>query len=161
MTPAFSARRRADDFEALVSRSDHTPLTERDARDFAALLAVVEDLRAVPEVTARPEFVGDLPFFWFVWAGGCGGTAARVGWAGVVGGAPPGVRGWGAFVMGGPASGVVADRAGGRAGRRPDEADAVLVVDTNRVLSVAVASQLLEPVARRDAQVVDCLGGVE
>lgn len=60
MTPAFSARRRADDFEALVSRSDHTPLTERDARDFAALLAVVEDLRAVPEVTARPEFVGDL-----------------------------------------------------------------------------------------------------
>lgn len=60
MTPAFSARRRADEFEALISPSHDTPLTERDAARFAALLDVVADLRALPEVTARPEFVSSL-----------------------------------------------------------------------------------------------------
>jgi hypothetical protein len=60
MTPAFSARRRADEFEALLSPSRDTPLTERDAARFAALLDVVGDLRALPEVAARPEFVGSL-----------------------------------------------------------------------------------------------------
>ena len=60
MTPAFSARRRADEFEALLSPSHDTPLTERDAARFAALLDVVADLRALPEVTARPEFVSSL-----------------------------------------------------------------------------------------------------
>ena len=60
MTPAFSARRRADDFEALLSPSHDAPLTERDAARFAALLEVVADLRALPEVTPRPEFVSSL-----------------------------------------------------------------------------------------------------
>ena len=60
MTPAFSARRRADEFEALLSRGLDTPLTERDAARFAALLDVVGDLRAVPEAAPRPEFVSSL-----------------------------------------------------------------------------------------------------
>jgi hypothetical protein len=60
MTPAFSARRRADEFEALLSRRPETPLSERDAARFAALLDVVGDLRALPEVAPRPEFVSSL-----------------------------------------------------------------------------------------------------
>ena len=60
MTPAFSARRRADEFEALLSRGPGTPLTERDAARFAALLDVVSDLRAFPEVAPRAEFVSSL-----------------------------------------------------------------------------------------------------
>ena len=60
MTAAFSARRRADDFEALVSRSDGAPLTGGEQARYAALLDLVADLRAVPDAVARPEFVGDL-----------------------------------------------------------------------------------------------------
>jgi hypothetical protein len=60
MTPAFSARRRADEFEALLSRPSDAPLTERDAERFAELLDVVSDLRAIPPVSARPEFVSSL-----------------------------------------------------------------------------------------------------
>lgn len=60
MTPAFSARRRADEFEALLSPSHDAPLTERDAARFAALLDVVADLRGLPEVAPRPEFVSSL-----------------------------------------------------------------------------------------------------
>lgn len=60
MTAAFSARRRADDFEALLSRESDAPLTERDAARFAALLDVVSDLRAVPAVAPRAEFVSSL-----------------------------------------------------------------------------------------------------
>ena len=60
MTAAFSARRRADEFEALLSRGPDTPLTERDAARFAALLDVVDDLQSLPQVTARPEFVSSL-----------------------------------------------------------------------------------------------------
>ena len=60
MTAPFSVRRRADEFEALLSRGPGTPLTERDATRFAALLDVVSDLRAVPEVEPRPEFVSSL-----------------------------------------------------------------------------------------------------
>ncbi|MDR7254910.1 acyl-coenzyme A thioesterase PaaI-like protein [Nocardioides sp. BE266] len=59
MTPAFSARR-ADEFEDLLSRGPDAPLSERDAARFAALLEVVADLRAVPEVAPRPEFVSSL-----------------------------------------------------------------------------------------------------
>lgn len=59
MTPAFSARR-ADDFEALLSRGPDAPLSERDAARFAALLEVVSDLRALPDVAPRPEFVSSL-----------------------------------------------------------------------------------------------------
>ena len=57
MTPAFSARRRADEFEALLSRGPDAPLDERDAARFASLLDVVADLRALPEVAPRAEFV--------------------------------------------------------------------------------------------------------
>lgn len=60
MTPAFSARRRADEFEALLSRGPDTPLTERDAEQFAALLDVVSDLRSVPRPDPRAEFVSAL-----------------------------------------------------------------------------------------------------
>jgi hypothetical protein len=60
MTPAFSARRRADEFEALLSRPSDAPLTERDAARFAELLDVVSDLRTLPPVAARPEFVASL-----------------------------------------------------------------------------------------------------
>ena len=60
MTAAFSARRRADEFEALLSRGSRRPLSERDAARFADLLAVVSDLRSVPEVEPRAEFVASL-----------------------------------------------------------------------------------------------------
>ncbi|WP_224273326.1 DUF5667 domain-containing protein [Nocardioides lacusdianchii] len=60
MTAAFSARRRADEFEALLSRGADSSLSERDMQKYADLLEVVADLRSVPEVTARPEFVGSL-----------------------------------------------------------------------------------------------------
>lgn len=60
MTGPFSARRRADEFEALLSRHAGAPLDERDAERFAGLLSVVSDLRDLPEVTPRAEFVGSL-----------------------------------------------------------------------------------------------------
>jgi len=60
MTPAFSARRRADEFEALLSRGPDTPPTGRDAERFAALLDVVADLRSLPQPAPRPEFVSSL-----------------------------------------------------------------------------------------------------
>jgi hypothetical protein len=56
MTGPFSARRRAEEFDTALSR----PLTERDAQKFAELLAVVRDLRAIPEPAPRAEFVADL-----------------------------------------------------------------------------------------------------
>jgi hypothetical protein len=56
MTGPFSARRRAEEFDAALSR----PLTERDAQEFAELLAVVRDLRAIPEPVPRADFVSDL-----------------------------------------------------------------------------------------------------
>ena len=60
MTPAFSARRRADEFEGLLSRGPATPLSEKEAERFAALVALVSDLRAVPDVVPRAEFVSSL-----------------------------------------------------------------------------------------------------
>lgn len=56
MTGPFSTRRRAEEFNAAISR----PLTEQDAKEFAALLAVVRDLRAVPQPAPRSDFVSDL-----------------------------------------------------------------------------------------------------
>lgn len=58
MTPAFASRRRADEFDALVS----APTRELDRVDaaYAELLALVGELRAAPAVSARPEFVADL-----------------------------------------------------------------------------------------------------
>ena len=41
-----------------------------------------------------------------------------------------------------------------RAVRRPDEADAVSVIDTNAVLPFAIAEKRLKPIARRDPEVV-------
>jgi hypothetical protein len=60
MTSAFSARRRADEFEALLSRGTDATLSDREAAQFAALVALVADLRAVPQVTPRAEFVSSL-----------------------------------------------------------------------------------------------------
>lgn len=63
MTAPFSARRRADEFEALLSRDPATSPSGpsgRDAEPYADLLEVVADLRAVPPVAARPEFVASL-----------------------------------------------------------------------------------------------------
>ena len=70
MTPAFSARRRADEFEALLSRGPGAPLTERDAERFAALLDLVADLRSLPEVAPRAEFVSSLRVQPFIIANG-------------------------------------------------------------------------------------------
>lgn len=55
MTGPFS-RRRAEEFDAAISR----PLTEQDAQEFAGLLAVVRDLRAISAPVPRAEFVADL-----------------------------------------------------------------------------------------------------
>ena len=60
MTGLFSAKRRADEFEALLSRAPETPLTDREVERFAALLSLVSDLRAVPDAMPRPEFAGSL-----------------------------------------------------------------------------------------------------
>jgi hypothetical protein len=57
MTGAFVSRRRADEFDALLS----APARERDsAAAYADLLEVVGTLRATPVVTARADFVTDL-----------------------------------------------------------------------------------------------------
>ena len=60
MTAPFSARRRAEEFEALLSRDPTTASSGPDAERYADLLEVVADLRAVPPATARPEFVASL-----------------------------------------------------------------------------------------------------
>ena len=60
MTSAFSARRRADEFEALLTRGPGAPLSEREAARFAELVELVSDLRALPEVAPRAEFVSSL-----------------------------------------------------------------------------------------------------
>jgi hypothetical protein len=60
MTPAFSARRRADEFEALLSRGPDSRLSARETERYAALLELVGDLRAVPDAAPRPEFVSSL-----------------------------------------------------------------------------------------------------
>jgi hypothetical protein len=57
MTPAFTARRRAEEFDSLVEGTSTGSL--RDAR-YVELLELVGDLRELPPVEARPEFVSDL-----------------------------------------------------------------------------------------------------
>src|ERR1700686_3534282 len=49
---------------------------------------------------------------------------------------------------------IVRDLHGLRAVRRPAEADAPLPVDTNGILSAAIASQCFQPIARRGAQII-------
>jgi hypothetical protein len=56
MTPAFTARRRAEEFDSLV---EGTSTGRSDAR-YAEFLSIVEGLRNVPAPEARPEFVSDL-----------------------------------------------------------------------------------------------------
>lgn len=43
----------------------------------------------------------------------------------------------------------------------PSEADAPLIVDANTVLPSALPSKLLESVPRRDAQIIEGLGGID
>ena len=57
MTPVFSARRRAEEFDALVESSTGHDLS--DAR-YAEFLEIVGALRDVPAAQARPEFVSSL-----------------------------------------------------------------------------------------------------
>jgi hypothetical protein len=57
MTWAFMSRRRAEEFDALLS----SPARARDAApEDAELLELVGTLRSMPEVEARPDFVSDL-----------------------------------------------------------------------------------------------------
>jgi hypothetical protein len=56
MTPAFTARRRAEEFDSLVEGTSTGP---SDAR-YADFLDIVASLRSVPEPEARPEFVSSL-----------------------------------------------------------------------------------------------------
>jgi hypothetical protein len=63
MTVPFAARRRAEEFDDLVngaSPAARSSLDRRDTERFADLLAVVDDLRAVPQVAPRPEFTASL-----------------------------------------------------------------------------------------------------
>src|SRR5688500_11565404 len=60
MTAACPARRRADEFEALLTRVPGASLSDREAARFAELVALVSDLRALPEVAPRAEFVSSL-----------------------------------------------------------------------------------------------------
>ncbi|ANH37264.1 hypothetical protein I601_0818 [Nocardioides dokdonensis FR1436] len=58
MSPVFAARRRADEFDALVEARASGQVVD-DAR-FDELLDVVGALRSSPRPAARPEFVADL-----------------------------------------------------------------------------------------------------
>ena len=56
---------------------------------------------------------------------------------------------------------VVNDLSLRRSGIRPDEADAVRAVHANAPLPLAVAPELLEQVARRDAKILQRAGDLE
>ena len=56
MTPLFPAQRAAEEFERVLSGTADDAVTTR----YAELLGAVQQLRALPEVTPRAEFVGDL-----------------------------------------------------------------------------------------------------
>jgi hypothetical protein len=57
MTGGFASRRRADEFDALLSGADSRSVDDARVQE---LLDVVGALRAVPQPSARPEFVADL-----------------------------------------------------------------------------------------------------
>ena len=57
MTPVFAARRRAEEFAALV---DAPSVAGSDDARYDDLLRLVGTLRDTTPVTARPEFVADL-----------------------------------------------------------------------------------------------------
>jgi hypothetical protein len=56
MTPLFPAQRAAEEFERVLSGTADDAVTTR----YAELLTAVEQLRTMPEVTPRAEFVGNL-----------------------------------------------------------------------------------------------------
>jgi hypothetical protein len=56
MSPAFSTRRRAEQFGALLEGT----LTEAPSAELAALAALADQVRAVPEVSPRAEFTASL-----------------------------------------------------------------------------------------------------
>ena len=49
----------------------------------------------------------------------------------------------------------------GRAAIGPDKADAELIVDANAVLTHPFTFERLQPITRRRAQKIQCLGGIE
>jgi hypothetical protein len=57
MSPVFSARRRAEEFDSLVGGA---PTAGRDDARYAEFLSIVAALRDVPAAQPRPEFVGSL-----------------------------------------------------------------------------------------------------
>ncbi|MEO9324365.1 DUF5667 domain-containing protein [Nocardioides sp. C4-1] len=63
MNPVFPARRRADEFNAMVEDASTVPLADAESArvaELTALVDVVTALRAAPPAEARPEFVSDL-----------------------------------------------------------------------------------------------------
>ncbi len=56
MTPLFPAQRAAEEFDQVLTGTADTAVADR----YAELFDAVEQLRAIPEVTPRAEFVGDL-----------------------------------------------------------------------------------------------------
>ena len=56
MSPVFSARRRAEEFDSLVEGAS----TRRDDARYAEFLEIVASLRSVPAPAPRPEFVASL-----------------------------------------------------------------------------------------------------
>ena len=56
MTPLFPAQRAAEEFDQVLSGTADPAVAAR----YAELLDAVEQLHALPEVTPRAEFVGDL-----------------------------------------------------------------------------------------------------
>ncbi|HYG95402.1 MAG TPA: DUF5667 domain-containing protein [Nocardioides sp.] len=57
MKRGFASRRRADEFDALLSGA---AAGRASAHEYADLLTVVSTLRSAPDVPARPEYVADL-----------------------------------------------------------------------------------------------------
>lgn len=63
MNPVFPARRRADEFNAMVDDPSSVPLHDAESRrvdELTSLVGLVTSLRATPPPEARPEFVSDL-----------------------------------------------------------------------------------------------------
>lgn len=62
MNPVFGSRRRADEFDRLLSRSSASPSASPDIKTaaYGDLLQVVDTLRAAPAPTIRPDFSADL-----------------------------------------------------------------------------------------------------
>ena len=55
MTPLFPAQRAAEEFDQVLAGTADSAVTAR----YAELLDTVAELRALPEVSPSPEFVGE------------------------------------------------------------------------------------------------------